>query len=251
MELELVVNGSKLSRTQWDELFSGGEHPKVPHSGFPKWYYEHNECTTCGTSLMLCKDNPYGFRGEVFTNRQALIAASREAHQRAQEEEASTKAEKKQQRHEDVESSAKELIETDAPKHGRGGRERITRRDLDENEKQEVIAKFNRGEGGVVALAKEYTVQPQFISALLKAAGCVIKRGAGAGMKKALEARQLNRREVPALTDSMLNDLVKRYKAGERIGTFVSETGIPQPMISAGLKSRGIEIRRGRQKTTA
>jgi hypothetical protein len=70
--------------------------------------------------------------------------------------------------------SAKKILKTGT---GKRGKIRTTREKLDESEHAEVLNKFDTLGLGAVVLAKEYNVQPQYMSLFLKANGRVVKRG--------------------------------------------------------------------------
>lgn len=242
-----------MTQAQWEQLFSEGDHPKLRQSGIPVWYYEWNFCTDCKNPLMLCKDNPYGFHGNIFHERKAMIAAARE--------QARLEREAQQQ---ESNSSAKEFSETDTPRPK--GKQRRTRMQLDSSEESIVLARYDKKELGVVALATEYNVPAKWMSEFLKANGREVKKGQGGGILKAIARRKELKNErakkvatappkakrvkkqVPALTDSLLKSFIERYQQGEKIATFVTETSIPQPMISAAFKAAGIKVRRGNPK---
>lgn len=119
---------------------------------------------------------------------------------------------------------------------------------------------------GVVALAEKFTVQPKCISAFLKSKDREVNRGQGGGIQKAIAKRRelyqeraknqqpkqpkqkREKKRVPALTDALLQTLIQRYNNGETIADFVTETGIPQPLISAAFKKAEVVIRRGNPK---
>lgn len=62
MDYILEIRCSKQTRKAWDALYLNvPEHPKVPHTGIPEWYYRHNYCYDCSSSLQFCRNNPYGF----------------------------------------------------------------------------------------------------------------------------------------------------------------------------------------------
>lgn len=252
MELNLVINGSRATKAQWDSLFSVGEHPKLRQSGIPAWYYKWNLCTDCHSPLMLCKDNPYGFKGAIYRERQEMLAAARE--QARLDSEVS----------QDSDSSTKEFSETDTPRHK--GKQRHTRMQLDAEEEPTVLQMYDNREMGVVALAEKFNVQPKWMSAFLKENGREVKKGQGGGIHKAIAKRREQKeerartrvdapvkhkrikKEVPALTDALLKTLIQRYENGEKIADFVNETSIPQVMISTAFKAAGVAIRRGNPK---
>lgn len=203
---------------------------------------------------MTCRHNPYGFFGEKFAERKAMIAAAREAARLARE-----------QASEDTsDSSAKEFSQTDVPKQK--GKVRHTRMQLDGDEEATVLRMYDNKEMGVVALAEKFNVQPKWMSAFLKSNGREVKKGQGGGIHKAIAKRRemkLERaktqpasppkqkrvkKQAPSLTDSLLQTLIQRYNNGEKIADFVAETGIPQVMISAAFKAAGVAIRRGNPK---
>jgi len=74
------------------------------------------------------------------------------------------------------ESTANSVTAVIKQKTGHRGKPRTTLTELNADDREKAIQRAKKGEG-MVALAKEFNVQPPYMSELLKTAGVVIKKG--------------------------------------------------------------------------
>lgn len=120
------------------------------------------------------------------------------------------------------------------------GRTRTTKLELNETEQQMVVNQFRSGGLGVVAIAKEFNVQPTYVSNLLKSQGIEIARGRRFGSTS---------KQVLVVSPETITALVNRYNEGTKIVALSREFNIPQAIVSAQLKANGIIVKRGKPST--
>lgn len=119
------------------------------------------------------------------------------------------------------------------------GRARTTRLSLSDEEIAQVITLFDTGDsGGAVMLAKQFNVQPNYVSQLLKNHGRTLQRGRKPGTTTAV---------IPVITAEMSAELVEAYTSGSmKLAALSTKTGIPASFLSNHLKSVGVAVRRGK-----
>lgn len=223
---EVAVHGPLIFLHFWNELYAmrrvpGPEH-KAPHLCLecqPLWF-DLATCSHCKNGLLECTSNPYFMRKIDPYSLKPLGGPS------------TIDTEGSSERSEDGEPSTRTNV-------GRGrGKSRSTLVELDAATLAEAIARYKE-RGQIAIVAKEFNVQPSYLSAELKKLGIEVKRGG------ILAARV--KAPVVYMTDSDTLRAKLLYRKGSTLVALSRKYNVPANIISEQLKALGVKIRKGKQ----
>ena len=216
------INGAELSSDDFANLYPPvyAEAKQLPNSGIPAWVYMAHKCISCGTGINICHHNPYRVGGDLWKQKiarraEAVVVAT-------------------------VDSvDGEENSNAQAGQPVRNTRQKMNK-ELSSDDKAAVLAAFDSGRGST-ELAKEFRVYPQYMSSFLKSEGRELKKG---GKKRGI--RPSAEEKTLSLGDKVY--ILKHFDNGVGSTVLAAQLKVPQPLVSAFLKSEGRVVARGKKR---
>jgi len=192
-----VMNCQEMTDEDWENLYPPNvkELASLKGSGLPEWHYEWSYCTHCHNQLRSCVNNPYGFHGAIGKARiaarssktePAKVASISEAKEKPKlvAVESPTPVQPAPQPVQPAVAAAPlkktviQMVPAEPVKTGFGRGKPRTTIVVSPEIVTKVAAMLKKGQGGgMVAIAKTLNVNPNELSAALKAVGVELSRG--------------------------------------------------------------------------